>query len=81
MVTVCIRLEADTLSLEIEDNGRGFDADTSPKSGAGFGLMGLEERAQQVGGSLSIVSSPGRGTIVRVTGVPYRSIEAEEIVS
>jgi signal transduction histidine kinase len=80
-VNVCMRLENGSLSLEIEDNGCGFGAESRPESGGGFGLLGMSERAQQLGGSLSIVSSPGQGTIVQVAGVPYRSGEAEETVN
>ncbi len=67
-----------SLSLEIEDDGRGFGADTRPRSGGGFGRTSLKERARQLGGYLAIASSPGGGTIIRVTDVPYRPVVAEE---
>jgi signal transduction histidine kinase len=53
------------VSLLVEDNGRGFDAD--PRGGDhGFGLFSMRDRAQRVGGSLSVLSSTGAGTRVEV---------------
>ncbi len=51
----------------IEDHGSGFD--TSAGRGGGvprFGLAIMRERAESVGGALTLESSPGRGTTVRV---------------
>ncbi len=80
-VTVRIRLGAETISLEIEDNGRGISADAYPRQGAGFGMQGLKERAGQIGGDFSIVSAPGSGTTVSIAGIPYRSANAGEKVT
>jgi two-component system, NarL family, sensor histidine kinase DegS len=55
--------------MVIEDNGRGFDADSVLRRGpvAGhFGLAGLRERASLLGGCVRIESQPGRGTRVIV---------------
>lgn len=51
--------------LLIRDDGRGFDATGHERSG-GIGLTTIEERAESIGGSVTIQSSPGRGTRVRV---------------
>ena len=80
-VTVRIRLGAETISLEIEDNGRGISTDVHPRQGAGFGMQGLKERAGQIGGDFSIVSVPGSGTTISIAGIPYRSATAEEKVT
>lgn len=48
----------------VQDNGAGFDV-RAVRSGhrhAGLGLVGIQERANAIGGSLSIDSAPGRGT-------------------
>jgi signal transduction histidine kinase len=63
--------------MEIEDNGRGFETNPRPNAGGGFGLMGLKERAKQLGGCLSVTSSPTKGTTVRVSNVPYHMAAAE----
>jgi len=57
------------VSLTIRDNGRGFQPAVSlPGDGrpAGFGLMGIAERARMLGGKESIQSAPGRGTAVSI---------------
>jgi PAS domain S-box-containing protein len=48
--------------LRIADNGSGFT--DSQGLGAGLGLVSMRERMELLSGSLSIVSSPGKGTIV-----------------
>jgi signal transduction histidine kinase len=57
---------ADALVAEVEDDGRGFDLPDTLQQGAGFGLMGMEERASYAGGSLAVVSRPGTGTRLRL---------------
>jgi signal transduction histidine kinase len=55
--------------VEIEDDGRGFDqADIHPDSASlrGVGLLGMRERAELLGGRLTIDSAPGEGTRVKV---------------
>ena len=51
--------------LTVEDNGTGFD--TSKETTGHFGLVGMRERAELAGGSLSIESKNGRGTRVVLT--------------
>jgi signal transduction histidine kinase len=50
-----------TLSFEVSDNGEGFAA----ASVAGSGLRNMRDRIESVGGTLTIQSAPGRGTVVR----------------
>lgn len=52
------------ISLQIEDDGSGFRAE-SIRAGA-FGLSTMRERAQKLGGSAEILTKPGAGTRVRV---------------
>ncbi|HWS90431.1 MAG TPA: two-component regulator propeller domain-containing protein [Pyrinomonadaceae bacterium] len=55
--------------LEVKDDGRGFDAATYDGGRGGhFGLVGMRERAEQMGGEADIKSEPGGGTqvVVRV---------------
>jgi signal transduction histidine kinase len=56
---VSIRREGAVLRCEVADDGRG-GADTS----SGTGLLGLRDRAEAAGGTLSLASPPGRGTVV-----------------
>ncbi len=55
------------LKLELRDNGIGFDPNASM---TGYGLRGMRERSQMIGGDLDIRTAPGQGTSIRVT-VPY----------
>lgn len=50
--------------LAVEDDGVGFDAAELP--GGGAGLVGMRERADLVGGTITIDSEPGLGTHVRL---------------
>ena len=54
--------EPESILIIVRDDGVGFDMDDR---GRGFGLVGMRERVALTGGSLSIVSTPGRGTEVR----------------
>ena len=56
---VAIRLDGDLLRCEVSDDGRG-GADES----AGTGILGLRDRAEAAGGTLSVTSRPGLGTVV-----------------
>ena len=68
-VTVGVRCVDGIVEVDVEDDGRGFDAAgtlAAPATGRHIGLLGLQERARMLGGSFEIDSSPGRGTRVRV---------------
>jgi signal transduction histidine kinase len=54
----------DTLILEIQDEGSGFDAETAIRTGKANGLTGMRERTMPLGGELTIESTPGVGTSV-----------------
>ena len=69
-----IKRVENALDLNIEDNGLGFGPDDdlsspkfkiqSPKS-VGFGLIGIKERADLLGGKLEIRSGSGQGTTIK----------------
>jgi len=60
--------------LEISDDGVGFDPATTPERAGpvGYGLPGMQQRAELLGGQLTAESTPGRGTVVRLR-VPLAS--------
>lgn len=68
-VTVRLTGDPERIELEVTDDGVGFDvARVGAREAAGhFGLRGLRERADQVGGSVEISSEKGRGTTIRWT--------------
>lgn len=59
-------LENHTLRFDIADNGKGLVPSTKKKKG-GFGLPGLQQRIQEIGGTIEWISQPGAGTRVVVT--------------
>lgn len=66
-VSVSLDFGAREVRLEVKDDGRGFDAATyDGGKGGHFGLVGMRERAEQMGGAASVKSSPGAGTEVTV---------------
>jgi signal transduction histidine kinase len=58
----------DLLSLAIRDDGIGFDS--AQRYSSGIGLIGIEERVQELAGTVEIVSHPHKGTSVQVK-IPY----------
>jgi signal transduction histidine kinase len=63
LVTVHIRANGKRVELEVVDNGTGFDPQAVSDRG-GMGLISMRERAEWLGGSLTILSSLGEGTRV-----------------
>ena len=63
-VQVQLKYDEKTVSLEMNDDGKGFEPEAAHQSG-GFGLQGIRERVQQLGGTLNIESAPRSGTRLR----------------
>lgn len=63
-VSVKVSCQDDVVELEVRDNGVGFRA-VPKKAGGSFGLVGMKERAESLGGSVVVESEPGIGTTVR----------------
>jgi signal transduction histidine kinase len=62
-VAVTVRDEDDSATILVVDDGKGFD----PSAGSeGFGLVGMRERVESLGGRLTIESAPGAGTRLHV---------------
>jgi signal transduction histidine kinase len=68
-VRVGLKVEARKVQLRIVDDGHGFDPKEEVFStlGGHFGLIGMRERAERLGGELRLASHPGDGTEVEVT--------------
>jgi PAS domain S-box-containing protein len=75
-VTVNLKFEGKGVCLEIVDDGVGFDP-AAARQGGGMGLAGIEQRVQRIQGTWAIESSPGEGTMLRVTA-PDMGIESTE---
>ncbi len=77
-LSVQLEYGPDRIALEVRDDGQGFAAGARPESPAGhFGLTGMRERTESIGGHLQVTSEPGSGTSVRLeAAVPRESRES-----
>lgn len=65
-----LAFQPDQVSLDIADDGRGFDPDASPAetaAGTGIGIRAMRTRLGEVGGTLTVESAPGAGTALSAT--------------
>ncbi|HUW96221.1 MAG TPA: ATP-binding protein, partial [Anaerolineae bacterium] len=68
-VEIRLHCTEDQLVMNVEDNGRGFvlqEALERAQSEKRFGLLGMQERAYLMGGTLETETAPGEGTTLRV---------------
>ena len=65
-IEVRLRYGTDSFSLRVSDDGHGFDVAAAAAPGH-FGLAGMRERVQEMGGRLEVASAVNRGTEVAVT--------------
>lgn len=63
-VSISLDRLPDRVRLEIQDNGRGFDP--AAVDAGRFGLLGMRERVQELGGSLALRTSPESGTQILI---------------
>jgi signal transduction histidine kinase len=67
-VVVTLSYMPDSITLDVADDGRGF---SPAPDGRGFGLKSMRERAEELGGALTVESGPGKGTKIAVS-IPLR---------
>ncbi len=68
-VSLILQRSSNLVLVILEDDGRGFDVEAlinSPGTAGRLGLLGMRERVALVGGTLTLESSPGRGTAIFV---------------
>jgi signal transduction histidine kinase len=68
---VAITQDSDKITVEIIDDGHGFD----PGRQRGMGILGMEERVRRLGGTLTIESAPGKGATVKA-GLPLDRVDS-----
>ena len=61
--------EGERLNISVSDAGAGFNPDklAANNGRGGFGLLSVRERLGYLGGSMSVVSTPGNGTVVTLS--------------
>jgi signal transduction histidine kinase len=64
--TVTLGFLPDAVTLDVYDDGAGFDpaAAAPPSDAGGYGLRAMRQRVEQLGGVFSVESAPGEGTVV-----------------
>lgn len=76
-VEVTVGRDADSVGVEIVDDGQGFDPLLlDPTGWPRLGLQTMRERAQAIGGTFHLVSTPGRGTRIFVSVPTQNAREA-----
>lgn len=65
-IEVTMQTEADGLHLAVKDDGAGFSRENGNVRPGHYGLIGMKERAAQIGAQLTLASEQGRGTTVSV---------------
>ena len=75
-IRVWITGDRSTATLEVVDDGSGFDVESAEARRPGMGLFSVRERVSLVGGTVDIHSVHGRGTRVSAT-VPLVPVEPE----
>jgi len=71
-VVVRLVVGDDGARVEVDDDGVGFDT-RGAGAAAGYGLAGMRDRVEEIGGEVDVTSAPGRGTRVTVL-VPTRPV-------
>lgn len=77
-VEVILEHPSDELRLIVTDDGQGFTEVDGPPYLGHYGLIGMRERARQIGATLEIRSRPGQGTTIEVV-LPMSSPLASEV--
>ncbi len=75
-VNVRISDQGGNVRMDVHDDGRGFQVNKvdAAASGRHLGLLGMQERAEMVGGTFLVKSAPGKQTTIRVE-IPHQPVE------
>ena len=72
-VALSFHFQRGKVRMSVQDDGCGFEPDeVLPQAGGHFGLIGMRERTERLGGSFAVRSAPGKGTELCVE-VPVRA--------
>ncbi|WCM24788.1 PAS domain-containing sensor histidine kinase [Paraburkholderia bryophila] len=77
LVTLTVRLDADTCIVRIADNGHGAN-DSTARAEKSFGLLGIRERAHMLGGAVDIHTAGGKGFALTVR-FPATAVQQQEM--
>ena len=66
-VTITLTYMDSLVALDVQDNGKGFESETSTDTDGGFGLKSIDEQIKQLGGELTVESRVNKGTTIAVS--------------
>jgi len=66
-VTITLTYMDSLVALDVQDNGKGFESETSTDTDGGFGLKSIAEQVKQLGGELTVESRVNKGTTIAVS--------------
>ncbi|MDB4876942.1 MAG: sensory transduction histidine kinase [Gemmatimonadetes bacterium] len=79
-VSVVLAFRPRSVRLTVSDDGRGFRADGRVRAHGGrWGILGMHERADRIGGTLAIRSAPGAGTTVELRVLSNRKPSSDDL--
>lgn len=78
-ITISLAEEDLSWKLTVQDNGKGIQPDGGAGRGRGLGLLTMTHRAKMLGGSATVTSEPGKGTLVTCLApfLPVSTVEAD----
>lgn len=78
-INLSVRFSPQQLSIKVRDNGQGFDVERVMKLplACHYGLILMKERAQSIGGTLTIKSEPGKGSQVNLVFSNIKTVQVE----
>jgi signal transduction histidine kinase len=76
---VILSFDRAAVDIQIEDDGCGFDPSTIRSVNGHYGLIGMQERVEKLGGEFQLTSAPGAGTQVRLTIPAIKSATTEHL--
>jgi signal transduction histidine kinase len=67
-IEVSLESKPGAMAITVKDDGSGFPREDAASPGPGhYGIIGMKERASQIGGFLDLVTQPGAGTAITLT--------------
>jgi len=76
-IDILLRFAEKNIELIVQDDGRGFAGEAPSMREGHYGLTGMKERAQQIGGDLTVASKAGEGTRIQVE-IPQKNERIKE---
>lgn len=77
-VMVDVGFHEEHVAIEVRDEGRGFEVNSASNGGKHYGLMGMRERVERLGGKFTLKSQVGNGTTVLIE-IPKKNVSGAQM--